>query len=72
MQAHISDTIERNYIMCDSFHSKLNSSFNCIHRDILIFIEMLKNTQNENYIKLRNKNYDAKSESVAKIYFRLM
>lgn len=39
---------------CESFHKKLNSSFNSSHPNIFHFIEILKNMQCDMYITLRN------------------
>jgi hypothetical protein len=40
---------------CESFHRKLNSSFNSSHPNIFNFVEILKNIQSDAYIALRSQ-----------------
>jgi len=41
---------------CKSFHSHFNKSFNSTHADIFIFLDILKQIQLENYIKINSIN----------------
>jgi len=45
---------------CESFHKKLNSSFNSSHPNIFNFIEILKNMQCDKYIILRSQGKKSK------------
>ena len=45
---------------CESFHKKLNSSFNSSHPNIFNFIEILKNMQCDTYIILRSQGTKSK------------
>jgi len=43
--------------MCESFDFKLNRLFNSSQHYNFIFIEIIQNIQNENYIQLRNETH---------------
>jgi len=45
---------------CESFHKKLNSSFNSSHPNIFNFIEILKSMQCDTYITLRSRGTRSK------------
>jgi hypothetical protein len=54
ISAEFTATINRTTYSCESFHAKLNASFNAVHPNIFVLIEILLGIQSEIYVSLRS------------------